>query len=89
MVETEAVIDLIMKLRRTDCERCGGDISVRAFSWFTLEVICGACWEKENILRRELNAQRKDLSALEGCGYVPKLKKSNKAIGGARPKQGK
>jgi hypothetical protein len=82
----------------TECEQCGGDLRVRAMSWFTHQIICGVCWEKENVLRLELFARGVDLNALEGCGYIPKLEKIGHAtttpgmstsIGGERPKHGK
>ena len=55
------------------CERCRStDLSVRMVSWFTEQTICMVCSDKESVIKTELRA-RGDKSAMEGCGYVPKL----------------
>lgn len=60
-------------LHMKECERCKGSLKIRTMSWFTNEVICGACSEKEYELRKSLREQG-DKTDYEACGYIPKLK---------------
>jgi hypothetical protein len=58
---------------KTNCDRCGEKLSSRIQSWFTNDVICLSCHhEEEGIKRRATNS---GLGDLEGCGYVPDIKK--------------
>ncbi len=53
---------------KKDCDRCHGDLRVRILSWFTDEVICMTCADKEDELRTKLKDNGIDY---EGCGYIP------------------
>ncbi len=55
------------------CDRCGADLGgCRTMSWFTTETICMDCCVKEDAIKKALRA-RGDVSAMEGCGYVPEM----------------
>jgi len=57
------------------CDRCKKQIGmVRTMSWFTEDCICSTCHKEETNLKTELNKRGINTSALEGCGYVPKIK---------------
>jgi len=59
--------------RVKDCQRCNKELLSRTMSWFTDEVICLDCSEKEDELKKKLKAKGSDLRALEGCGYIPEV----------------
>ena len=58
---------------QTQCDRCGGDLSIRIMSWFTNETICFNCEEKEDAIKKAMRAKGMDPLKYEGCGYIPKL----------------
>ena len=51
-----------------ECQRCGGDLTVRTMSWFTDETICLKCMQHEDMVKMFLPNSGADH---EGCGYVP------------------
>lgn len=51
------------------CDRCGSKLGARIMSWFTTEIICMDCSEKENKIKEKLD----NPNEYEGCGYVPKV----------------
>ena len=57
------------------CARCPASLSVRTMSWFTEEVICMSCSDKEKVIKKALRAAGDD-RAQEGCGFVPTIKES-------------
>lgn len=63
---------------KQSCDRCGADLKVRSLSWFDSAVICKSCIVEEMELRKALRKEGTDPSALEGCGYLPKLKSKEK-----------
>lgn len=55
----------------THCDRCKGDLGtprVHIMSWFTEELICMDCKEKEQVIRAQLPNHG---LGHEGCGYIP------------------
>lgn len=59
---------------QSTCDRCKGAIgTTRKMSWFTEDCLCETCFNKEDELREKLEAEGKNTSDLEGCGYIPKL----------------
>lgn len=59
-------------LTATSCDRCGGELKARTMSWFTEDTICMDCSNKEQVIKRALR-DKGDSSAMEGCGYVPRV----------------
>ncbi len=57
---------------KENCDRCGNSLKIRIMSWFTDDVICPNCSEKESVVRRHLPDGGRDF---EGCGYLPKITK--------------
>ena len=62
------------------CERCFRKLKIRSLSYFTTEVICGECLEKERQLKKQLINSGIKISEYEWCGYLPKLIKSKKGV---------
>ena len=56
------------------CERCGHESNISIMSWFTEEIICMGCSDKERAIKKELP---NDLN-YEGCGYIPDVAKEMK-----------
>ena len=56
-----------------ECQRCQSDLISRIQSWFTEEVICMNCHDKELELRKQIRAMGVNDNNFEGCGYVPKV----------------
>jgi len=42
-------------------------------SWFNDDTICIKCSKKESEIKAKLKEQGKDISQLEGCGYIPEV----------------
>ena len=56
-----------------NCGRCHNKLgAVRTMSWFTEDTICMGCSDKETVIKRALR-DKGDSSAMEGCGYVPRI----------------
>lgn len=53
---------------KTHCDRCSNDLSSRIMSWFTDNVICMDCSEKETKIRNRLPDHGR---MFEGCGFIP------------------
>ena len=51
------------------CDRCGNKLNAKTMSWFTEEVICMDCSDRESRIKARLPNGGRDY---EGCGYVPK-----------------
>ena len=59
-----------------NCDRCHNDLSkhgVRKMSWFNNHTLCHNCIDEETKLKADLREANMDVSALEGCGYIPKI----------------
>ena len=52
------------------CDRCGASLASRILSWFTQDVICMACSDKEREIRKALPNNGE---SHEGCGYIPEV----------------
>lgn len=61
-----------------ECQRCQAELPSRIMSWFTDEVLCMSCHDKELEVRKELNDAGFDDHNFEGCGYVPDAEKESK-----------
>lgn len=59
-----------LKNELTNCNRCECVTNVITISWFTTEVICLSCKDKEQLIRNQLPA---DGQEFEGCGFIPDL----------------
>jgi recombinational DNA repair protein (RecF pathway) len=59
-------------LSKTHCDRCGTKLGAFTLSWFTEEVICSDCMDKEGGLRAVLR-DKGFSKAMEGCGYIPNV----------------
>ena len=55
------------------CDRCHRPMTTRVTSFFMEEVICMDCSHREGALISRLHRLGADLSALGGCGYLPRL----------------
>lgn len=53
------------------CDRCGAALASRILSWFTQDVICMTCSDKEREIRKALPDMGR---SHEGCGYLPEVK---------------
>jgi len=53
---------------QTNCDRCGAPLVSRIMSWFTDEIICSDCSDKEFQIRKDLPGGGREY---EGCGYIP------------------
>ena len=58
-----------MGLQQKYCDRCGEELGkISRMSWFTTEIICTVCKDKEIKIRELLP---KNGVYFEGCGFVP------------------
>lgn len=58
------------------CDKCGNDLKHgRKMCWFTEDVMCMDCSIAQGQYRIDMRKARIDDFQLEGCGYVPEIKK--------------
>lgn len=55
------------------CDRCHKPMLTRIMSYFLEEMICMDCFHREGALMARLRDSGADLSALDGCGYIPRV----------------
>lgn len=57
-----------------NCDRCSKLFgNHRKISYFNLDMLCPACEEDENDLKKQLLADGHSVRHMEGCGYLPTI----------------
>jgi hypothetical protein len=57
---------------KRNCDRCHGPFDLaRIMSWFTQEVICMECSDKESVIKKKIVKAGQSTTDYEGCGYIP------------------
>lgn len=65
--------------KKTLCDRCGGPLGSFMKSFFTEEILCRECSEREDGLIREMRKRGINPREYAGCGTLPNIAKLEKS----------